>query len=309
MDDRAVASEPRTRRHPDDVRRMFETGLRELGPEPDAQDALAWAADAFGHRLAVASSMSDTVVAHLASQFVPDVHVVFLDTGLHFAETLAYRDQLHRELPITVVSARPALTVEQQAEQYGAELHRTDPAACCRMRKVDVMDDALRPYEAWVTGLRRVDSETRRDDRGARVGRASRHGEAQPDRGLVRRRRRGVRRASRPARASAAPGRLPLDRVRALHAGRGARGVAACGSMGGHGQDRVRPARRSRRAYAGASSRIRSAAEQHGVATDARPTRRSHARRDDARGALPQHRPRRRRARGRRDPAARAGAG
>ena len=127
MDDRAVASEPRTRRHPDDVRRVFETGLRELGPEPDAQDVLAWAADAFGHRLAVASSMSDTVVAHLASQFVPDVHVVFLDTGLHFAETLAYRDRLHRELPITVVSARPALTVEQQAEQYGAELHRTGP--------------------------------------------------------------------------------------------------------------------------------------------------------------------------------------
>jgi phosphoadenosine phosphosulfate reductase len=150
------------RRPAQDVHSVFEAGLRELGPEPDADAALAWAARAFGRRLAVASSMSDPVVAHLVSQFVPDVDVVFLDTGLHFVETLGFRDRLHRELAVTVVSATPPLTVAQQAERFGPDLHLRDPASCCRMRKVDVMDAALEPYEAWATGLRRADSETRR---------------------------------------------------------------------------------------------------------------------------------------------------
>ena len=157
-----VAPSAAARRSEQHVRLDFEKGLRELGREPDAGAALEWAARAFGRRLAVASSMSDPVVAHLVSQFVPGVDVVFLDTGLHFVETLQFRDRLHTELAVTVVSATPELTVPQQAERFGPDLHLRDPASCCRMRKVDVMDAALEPYEDSVTGLRRADSETRR---------------------------------------------------------------------------------------------------------------------------------------------------
>ncbi|MEU2831335.1 phosphoadenosine phosphosulfate reductase family protein, partial [Streptomyces lavendulae] len=50
-------------------------------------DVLRWAADTFGEKFCVTSSMEDAVVAHLASRAFPGVDVVFLDTGYHFEET------------------------------------------------------------------------------------------------------------------------------------------------------------------------------------------------------------------------------
>ncbi|MEU7508451.1 phosphoadenylyl-sulfate reductase, partial [Streptomyces lavendulae] len=44
-------------------------------------DVLRWAADTFGEKFCVTSSMEDAVVAHLASRVLPGVDVVFLDTG------------------------------------------------------------------------------------------------------------------------------------------------------------------------------------------------------------------------------------
>jgi phosphoadenosine phosphosulfate reductase len=149
----------------EDPRAALERGRALLGPGPDAHAVLGWAASEYGARLVVASSMSDAVLLHLAAAHLPGIDVVFLDTGLHFPETLAFRDTLAAALPITVVDARPALTVAEQAERHGADLHLRDPGACCRMRKVEVMDLALAPYAAWVTGLRRADSATRRGTR------------------------------------------------------------------------------------------------------------------------------------------------
>jgi phosphoadenosine phosphosulfate reductase len=146
----------------EDPRAVVERGRELLGPDPETPAVLDWAAGEFGDGIVVASSMSDAVLLHLASEHLPGIDVVFLDTGLHFPETLAFRATLAASLPITVVDARPALTVEEQAERYGADLHLRDPGACCRMRKVEVMDLALRPYRAWVTGLRRADSPSRR---------------------------------------------------------------------------------------------------------------------------------------------------
>jgi phosphoadenosine phosphosulfate reductase len=129
--------------------------------DADPLDILGWAARTFGPRLAVASSMADEVVAHLASRAAPGIDVLFLDTGYHFEETLAFRRDVAERLDVTVVDLRPALTVAQQDASFGPALHGRDPDACCAMRKVAPLDLALEGYDAWVSGVRRQESSTR----------------------------------------------------------------------------------------------------------------------------------------------------
>lgn len=126
-----------------------------------AEEIIGWAAETFGSRFAVTSSMADAVVAHIASRVVPGIEVIFLDTGLHFAETLRVRDTVARTIPVTVISVQPALTVAEQDERYGPRLYARDPDQCCAMRKVEPLERALADYDAWGAGLRRDESPTR----------------------------------------------------------------------------------------------------------------------------------------------------
>src|SRR5215831_14802574 len=65
-----------------------------------AEAVIEWAADQFGDRFCVTSSMADGVLAHLASRVAPGVDVVFLDTGLHFPQTLRVRDRVEATMPV-----------------------------------------------------------------------------------------------------------------------------------------------------------------------------------------------------------------
>jgi phosphoadenosine phosphosulfate reductase len=126
-----------------------------------AEEVAAWAADAFGTDLIVAASMQDLILPHLFSRLIPDVEVLFLQTGYHFAQTLATRDLAARTLPITVVEALPRQSVAQQDAEYGEKLHDRDPNLCCFLRKVDPLARSLDGRGAWVTGVRRVGPSTR----------------------------------------------------------------------------------------------------------------------------------------------------
>jgi phosphoadenosine phosphosulfate reductase len=130
-------------------------------PVEQALAVLRWAGETFGESFAVTSSMADGLLAHLASSAVPGVHVVFLDTGYHFAETIGTRDWISGVLPITLVNVLPAQTVAEQDAQYGAELHDRDPDLCCSLRKVKPLAQALAGYTAWGSGVRRDESPTR----------------------------------------------------------------------------------------------------------------------------------------------------
>ena len=147
------------------------TVVGDLGPglEPDtyeervamARRALRWAQETFGEALTVASSMGDTVMAHLAGTTIPGVDVFFLDTGYHFAETIGTRDAYDAMMPINVRTVLPLLSVKQQDVEFGAQLHDRDPDLCCQMRKVEPLQRALKGRQAWVSGLRRDESDTR----------------------------------------------------------------------------------------------------------------------------------------------------
>jgi phosphoadenosine phosphosulfate reductase len=130
----------------------------ELAP---AHVIVEWAVETFGSRLCVTSSMTDAVLAHLASRVAPGVDVLFVDTGYHFAETLGTKAAVEATLPVTVVTVAPALSVREQDTAYGKDLWRRDPDLCCALRKVRPLTEALEPYDAWATGLRRAEARER----------------------------------------------------------------------------------------------------------------------------------------------------
>lgn len=149
------------RRSVEELRAIVDANQARLA-EASAEELLAWAGEEFGDALAVACSMAaDTVLPALVSQTIPDVDVLFLQTGYHFPETLQTRDALATSWPVNIVDVWPELTVEQQDEKYGKDLFGTDPGACCGMRKVEPLAKALGGYEAWVTGIRREDNALR----------------------------------------------------------------------------------------------------------------------------------------------------
>ena len=102
----------------------------------------------------------DMVVLRLVQEVVPNIPVLFLDTGYHFPELYAYRDEMAAKYNLNLVNVTPLRTVAQQESQFGV-LYQTQPDQCCKLRKVEPLFGALQSYEIWFTGLRRVQSPTR----------------------------------------------------------------------------------------------------------------------------------------------------
>ncbi len=132
----------------------------ELADAP-AEQILSWAADEFGATFAVAGSMQDNVLVHLASRVIPGVDVLFLDTGYHFIETIGTADAVEAVYPVTLRRLLPLQTVAEQDAEYGKDLFARDPDLCCALRKVAPLNRALQGYEAWATGMRRAESAAR----------------------------------------------------------------------------------------------------------------------------------------------------
>lgn len=145
----------------DELKELALAGARELGESAPALDVAQWAAQSFPGTLAVACSMADAVLPHLIAQVAPGVDVLFLDTGYHFPETMGTRDAVAATMDVRVVDIHPELTVAEQDARHGVDLWSRDPAACCRMRKVEPLARALEGYEAWATGVRREEAPTR----------------------------------------------------------------------------------------------------------------------------------------------------
>ena len=149
-----------TRRGDEQLRALIEDAAPRLA-DADAQDVLQWAGDTFGDGLIVASNMQDALLVDLAARAKPGVDVLFLETGYHFAETIGTRDAAAQLHDINVVNALPEQTVAEQDATEGPRLHDRDPNRCCFLRKVQPLRNTLARYEAWVTGVRRVEAPTR----------------------------------------------------------------------------------------------------------------------------------------------------
>jgi len=102
----------------------------------------------------------DMVVLDILRKIQPEIAVIFLETGYHFAETYAYRDQMVAAWNLNLVNALPEDTRAEHEAKRGL-LHIVNPTECCNLRKVGPLMKSLEPYGVWFTGLRREQSPTR----------------------------------------------------------------------------------------------------------------------------------------------------
>ena len=132
------------------------------GRSPEA--LLEWADETFGREVVLTCSFggaSGMVLLDMVARLHSSASVVFLDTDLLFPETYALADEAAKRYNITIERRHPEITLAEQEVQEGADLYARDPDRCCGIRKVKPLADALKPYSAWISGIRRDQSATR----------------------------------------------------------------------------------------------------------------------------------------------------
>ena len=119
--------------------------------------------DVFAHRIAVLSSFGaeSAVVLHQVARIDPATPVLFLDTGQLFAQTVQYQRELTERLGLTDVRVHRPDPVRLANRDPNNELWKTDPEACCRLRKVLPLEAALEGFDAWITGRKRFQGGSR----------------------------------------------------------------------------------------------------------------------------------------------------
>lgn len=130
-----------------------------------ALDVIRWAYEHYGDEVVYACSfgIEGIVLIDLISKVKPDATVVFLDTGLHFRETYETIEKVQKKYPsLRIVMKKPRLSLEEQAEQMGEQLWVQEPNRCCEIRKIIPLREVLTGVPAWISGLRREQSSTRR---------------------------------------------------------------------------------------------------------------------------------------------------
>jgi phosphoadenosine phosphosulfate reductase len=140
-----------------------------------AEEVLRWAYDEFGDGLCLTCSWQkqSSVLVHLVSELGLGIDVIELDTHLFFKETYEIRDALVARYDLNLI--RPEIiTVAEQHKQEGPNLWESNPDRCCHIRKVEPLIQALDPYDAWISGIRRDQSPSRANAR--KVERSERYG-------------------------------------------------------------------------------------------------------------------------------------
>jgi phosphoadenosine phosphosulfate reductase len=139
--------------------------LRLSPPEIEAMTAeelIRWSYEEFGSRLCLTCSWQkqSSVLVHMVSELGLDIDVVELDTHLFFRESYETRERLVERYGLSLI--RPQIpTIAEQHRAEGPNLWERDPDRCCEIRKVKPLVEALEPYDAWISGIRRDQSPSR----------------------------------------------------------------------------------------------------------------------------------------------------
>ena len=128
-------------------------------------EILSWCWGRYGERAAIGTSFQGAglVVMDLAYSNGMRFPVFTIDTGLLFPETLELKGEIERRYGIEIESLKPEQTVAEQAAEHGEALWNRNPDLCCTLRKVLPLQKKLAALDVWITGLRREQSDTRRN--------------------------------------------------------------------------------------------------------------------------------------------------
>ena len=123
----------------------------------------------FGERVVLSTSfgVQSAVMLHMVTAQHSDIPVVFIDTGYLFPETYRFAEALSQRLKLNLKVYNPLYTAARQEALFGKrwEDGKAGIEAYNRMNKVEPMNRAVLELgaEAWITGLRRTQSSTRRN--------------------------------------------------------------------------------------------------------------------------------------------------
>ncbi|MGD0982567.1 MAG: phosphoadenylyl-sulfate reductase [Acidimicrobiales bacterium] len=120
--------------------------------EADPVEIIKWAVNRFPGEVALAASFQDAALLDMAVGVDPSIEVIFLDTGYHFPETLAYVERLRSRYNLNLVVTHPEVALDE---------FPCGSSRCCEVRKVVPLAKALSGRSAWITGLKRVDTPER----------------------------------------------------------------------------------------------------------------------------------------------------
>ncbi|MFJ8268583.1 phosphoadenylyl-sulfate reductase [Peribacillus asahii] len=130
-----------------------------------ALNVLKWSYEQYGEEIVYACSfgIEGIVLVDLISKVKPNATIVFLDTDVHFKETYETIERVKEKYPsLNIVMKKPKLTLEEQASEFGDKLWESNPNQCCQIRKLVPLNEVLSDSKAWISGLRREQSETRK---------------------------------------------------------------------------------------------------------------------------------------------------
>ena len=138
--------------------------LRSLYGKKDAHGLLtSMIEEEFCGRITAVSSFGaeSAVLLSLVSKVSKSIPIIFIETGKHFPETLEYRDRLVSHLGLTnIQTAKPSSSQIIEDDPDG-ELWRINTDYCCHIRKVLPLEKILEPFDAWITGRKRFQNESR----------------------------------------------------------------------------------------------------------------------------------------------------
>lgn len=136
-----------------------------LDPVATAVDVLRWALEKFHPRIAIATSLQDSILIHMAVGIRPDVRVFSIDTGRLPEEAYACAEDIRRHLGVRIEWYFPMHDAVEKLETekglYSFKNSLDDRKECCSIRKVEPLSRAMAGLDAWITGLRRDESVTR----------------------------------------------------------------------------------------------------------------------------------------------------
>jgi phosphoadenosine phosphosulfate reductase len=115
-----------------------------------------------GNTALVSSFGAESVVLlHMVSVIKPETPVIFIDTEMLFPETLEYQQEVSEKLGLTDVRViKASADAIKERDPFG-RLHLADPNACCSLRKLEPLENALSEFDAWITGRKRFQAGTR----------------------------------------------------------------------------------------------------------------------------------------------------
>lgn len=112
--------------------------------------------------LACSFGKDSRVLVDLAMRVKPDIPVLGIDTGYEFPETLAFASELVRETSLNFQWIRPSEEARRRIDAlYGDSFIVNDQYKCCEM-KIPAIESVIDRYDAWITGLRRDETEYRK---------------------------------------------------------------------------------------------------------------------------------------------------